>query len=330
MYKFIDNNEISVEQWWKYTDNNPLASVFHTPYMNDAFRGVPKLIPFAYFVVDTNDKIVGMMNGFIQRFVPLLPGFVSKRSVLMHSPLFDNESVLDYMLHEYRKRVSNHVLFTELRANYDMAEYNSVLAKHGFRYEDHLNILVDLSQSEDTLWLQVHSKRRNEIRKALKCGVRVEQIGIDHLEEAFSVLKEVYDRAKLPLFDIQYFKNCLDSSTHNCRLVIYCAFYDDVVIGTMFTLQYKRVVYDFFAGSFVAYYHLNPNDLIPWEVFIDSKKNGYHQFDFGGAGKPNIPYGVRDYKKKFGGTLVNHGRYIQASIVVFDRLFRFMKSRIKR
>jgi lipid II:glycine glycyltransferase (peptidoglycan interpeptide bridge formation enzyme) len=37
--------------------------------------------------------------------------------------------------------------------------------------------------------------------------------------------------------------------------------------------------------------------------------NGYEKFDFGGAGKPDEEYGVRDYKLKFGGELVNWGRF---------------------
>ena len=52
-----------------------------------------------------------------------------------------------------------------------------------------------------------------------------------------------------------------------------------------------------------------PNDLIPWEVFLWGKENGYKLLDFGGAGKPDIPYGVREYKRKFGGELVNYGRF---------------------
>jgi lipid II:glycine glycyltransferase (peptidoglycan interpeptide bridge formation enzyme) len=37
--------------------------------------------------------------------------------------------------------------------------------------------------------------------------------------------------------------------------------------------------------------------------------NRLQHFDFMGAGNPNQPYGVRDYKEKFGGKLVEHGRY---------------------
>ena len=37
-------------------------------------------------------------------------------------------------------------------------------------------------------------------------------------------------------------------------------------------------------------------------------ENGCHTFDFGGAGKPNKEYGVREFKRQFGGALVNYGR----------------------
>ena len=33
-------------------------------------------------------------------------------------------------------------------------------------------------------------------------------------------------------------------------------------------------------------------------------------FDMMGAGKPEESYGVRDFKAKFGGELVEHGRYL--------------------
>jgi lipid II:glycine glycyltransferase (peptidoglycan interpeptide bridge formation enzyme) len=47
------------------------------------------------------------------------------------------------------------------------------------------------------------------------------------------------------------------------------------------------------------------------EVFLWGHERGFTRFDFGGAGKPNVPYGVRDYKLKFGGELVNTGRMIR-------------------
>ena len=37
--------------------------------------------------------------------------------------------------------------------------------------------------------------------------------------------------------------------------------------------------------------------------------NNYEIFDFGGAGDPNKPYGVRDHKLKFSGELIEFGRF---------------------
>jgi lipid II:glycine glycyltransferase (peptidoglycan interpeptide bridge formation enzyme) len=39
-------------------------------------------------------------------------------------------------------------------------------------------------------------------------------------------------------------------------------------------------------------------------------ENDYPLFDFMGAGSPDQPYGVRDFKAEFGGELVEHGRFL--------------------
>jgi len=42
----------------------------------------------------------------------------------------------------------------------------------------------------------------------------------------------------------------------------------------------------------------------------DGAAKGYKSFDFGGAGSPHEEYGVREFKRRFGGDLVNYGRYM--------------------
>ena len=87
------------------------------------------------------------------------------------------------------------------------------------------------------------------------------------------------------------------------------AFNNGSLIGTICILVYREKLYDWYAGSLKAYYRKYPNDLLPWEVFKWGQKAGCTIFDFGGAGKPNREYGVRTYKEKFGGSLVNYGRF---------------------
>ena len=54
---------------------------------------------------------------------------------------------------------------------------------------------------------------------------------------------------------------------------------------------------------------VSPFDYLQWYEIVWAKEHGYKWYDFGGAGYPNEPYGVRDYKAKFGGELVSFGRY---------------------
>ena len=54
----------------------------------------------------------------------------------------------------------------------------------------------------------------------------------------------------------------------------------------------------------------HPNELLRWHILQWGMEHGYELFDFGGAGKPDEAYSVRDFKSKFGGELVSLGRNI--------------------
>ena len=79
--------------------------------------------------------------------------------------------------------------------------------------------------------------------------------------------------------------------------------------GCRFGLLYRDSIYGWYAGSYSQYYSLFPNDILIWETLRWGIKKGYKTFDYGGAGEPNKPYGVRGFKQQMGGTLVNFGRY---------------------
>ena len=55
-------------------------------------------------------------------------------------------------------------------------------------------------------------------------------------------------------------------------------------------------------------------------------QHGYTTYDFGGAGKPDEEYGVRDFKAKFGGKLVHLGRYIYVHAPMRLKLSEFAYS----
>ena len=74
------------------------------------------------------------------------------------------------------------------------------------------------------------------------------------------------------------------------------------VIGGMLCPMIKgKVIYEWFV--------VGPA-VVTWSVMDYANKNHFPLFDLMGAGKPDIPYGVRDFKMQFGGELKEYGRYL--------------------
>lgn len=250
------------------------------------------------------------IQGYITRESNSIRNFFTRRCIISGNPVSYDEQQLSAVLSKLVNSLSGKAIYVEFRNLTDQSIHMEVYKKHGFEYEDHLNILVDLTKSEEELWKDVNSKRRNEIRRATKEGTTFEvKDDIHSLRECYSILTEVYGRAKLPLFKLDFFENLYKYLQGDAKLHIFTAVHDGKIIGCMLALGYNGVLYDYYAGARSEFYKKYPNDLIPWEVFLWGKKNGYHTFDFGGAGKPGVPYKVRDYKKQFGGTIVNYGRF---------------------
>lgn len=285
-------------------------SVFQSTEFFNVLLKTYDTIPFKVESLKSNYN--SYIQGYITNDNNSIKNFFTKRAIIYGNSILPDNKIeeLDYLLREVKTKLSGKAIYIEFRNLTDQSYFKQIYEKNGFIYEDHLNILVDLTKSEEILWKEVNSKRRNEIRRATKEAVVFHvKNDMKSLMECYSIIKEVYLRAKLPLYKFDFFKNLFVYLQGDAKLHIFTAVFEERIIGCMLALGYEGVLYDFYAGSKSKYYKKHPNDLIPWEVFLWGKKNGYHTFDFGGAGKPSIPYKVRDYKKQFGGKLVNYGRF---------------------
>ena len=305
-----------------YENNN---SVFYSDAFFKALKDTDDFIALKVNHIKTNSKV--SIQGYITKKSNFVKNFFTRRCIINGNPKVHEESELSNLLKNLVNFVSGKSIYIEIRNNTDQNIYKDIYQKKGFQYEDHLNILVDLTKSEEELWKDVKSKRRNEIRLATKEGTNFEiKDDIDSLRECYLILKEVYGRAKLPLFKIDFFENLYKYLIDDAKLHIFAAVNNGKIIGCMLALGYNGILYDYYAGAKREYYNKHPNDLIPWEVFKWGKQNGYHTFDFGGAGKPGVPYKVRDYKKQFGGTMVNYGRF---KLILNKPLYRIGEMGVK-
>lgn len=313
MLKIVSEIEkVNRKEWDDFIINHSRGNIFQTPAMAEVYVKTINYQPVVLFCINDQENLVGVLVAVIQKEYKGPLGMLSSRSIITGGPLALNDSgeITEFLLKHYVNILKHKAIYTQIRNLGDHEVLVPLYGQCGFCYEDHLDIHIDLKKSEDQLWKELHPKRRNEIRKAYSLGVTVKVIdSADDIKEAYHILTEVYKRAKLPLADESLFLNAFRILDDKGYLRVFGAYHNGVLIGIMFTLCYNRTIIDWYAGSYEKHYDKYPNDIIPWEVIRWGKQNNYTLFDFGGAGKPGIPYGVRDYKKKFGGEVVNFGRF---------------------
>ena len=72
----------------------------------------------------------------------------------------------------------------------------------------------------------------------------------------------------------------------------------------------NKVIYEWYVcGLDQDYKNIYPSVLATWAAIEYGLKNNLETFDFMGVGVPDKDYGVREFKSKFGGELVNFGRF---------------------
>jgi serine/alanine adding enzyme len=302
------SNEISILEFIQSQSN---ITIFQTQYFLDLYNKTDGLEGIM-FVCSEGNEILGVMLVQVQNYFGRLLKKLSNRSVIIGGPVMKagyekyGRMILEYYIRYMEKKV----VYTQVRNIYNESNSSEHFSETNFKYIEHINYIIDLRAGEEELWKKLHSKRRNEVRKAVKEGVTFSEINYsDEMEAAYGILEKIYKKARLPLPNLRYFNDAYEIMSAKKVFRIFGSYYDKNLIGVMFTLCYNGTIYDWYAGSEPGMLAKCPNDLVTWEVFKWGLRNNYHTFDFGGAGNPNKEYGVRSFKKKFGGTEINTGRY---------------------
>ncbi|MDP4202291.1 MAG: peptidoglycan bridge formation glycyltransferase FemA/FemB family protein [Bacteroidota bacterium] len=303
---------IDRKQWAAFVEGHPNGTIFQTPEYYEIHDKVPGFLPYVLAICDDSEQLTGIMVVIINQVYGGIIGHFTARAIIAGGPLVkdNDEEITRFILQEYLADKKVRVIYSQFRNLFELGSMKNAFEAIGAKHEDHLNILIDLTQSEDDLWKGVKSRKRNNIRQAQRKGLLVRRLTTKkEADAAYPILQEVYKRAKLPLADKSLFMNAFNQMYSNGMLRIYGTFFQNELAGIMYIFSYNGRFYDWYAGSLKQYYQFNPNDILPWKIFKIAQSEKIPLFDFGGAGKPDIPYGVRNYKIQFGGELVNYGRY---------------------
>ena len=300
------------DRWAEFVARHPDGSIFHTPEMHRVFAETLNHRPGLWATVDEAGEVralmtpvaIGSLRGPVRALAIRLVAFAGP--LVAAGP--DSSAAFGTLLRTYQG-TRRTALFTEFRNHADTATLTSSLAACGFRHERHLNFLIDLTPTPEELWRRVASNARRNIRNARRLGVVVREAG-DQSEIAagYELLRAVYKRIQVPLPDRSLFTAAHRILGPLGRFKALLAYVDDRPIGILTLLMYRKAVYYWYTGTLREYARYRAGDLLVWHAIESARAEGYFLLDFGGAGRPGEPYGVRDFKAKYGGRLVDFGR----------------------
>jgi serine/alanine adding enzyme len=308
--QILRNNFIERAKWLNFYRSNEFSTPFQSPAYFDFVNSVTDFSA-EVFAVEEQNEIKALCVVVIQKELGL-KSYFSRRGVIYGGPLIKHNSpeALQKLLTEVNKELKNRVIYVETRNLYDYSVYKEVFKSYGWNYQPELNYHLDCS-SEETAWKNFNTSRRRQIRKALKNGVVIaEASGVEEVRKYHKILDDLFTtKVKKPLAPFEWFKKMYENDLAKFLLVKYDS---KIVGGIVAPVLENKTIYELnVCGLDYEYKDAYPSVMATFAAIEYGYKNGLKRFDFMGAGSPDDDYGVREFKSKFGGTEVEHGRFLR-------------------
>lgn len=308
--KLVKNKELIKDKWLELLALSEFSNPFQTPECYDLFNSVDGYYA-EVFAVEAEGEYKSLVVITVQKEKGI-KGYFSVRGIVYGGPLLrsSEKEFLEFLLKNVKAYYKSKLIYLEIRNSNDYSTLLNSFEDNGWKYEPHLNVLLNVQNKEiDTILAGMKYNRRREIKLSLKEGVitrtakNVEEVG-----KLYNILNDMYiERVKLPLSPLDFFLNLYKSNIGKVFVVLH----NDKIIGGSFCIFYEKMTINTLYYTGLRGYHkkIFSTHMAILGIIEFALENNLKTVDFMGAGKPNINYGVRDYKLQFGGDLVEYGRF---------------------
>ena len=261
------------------------------------------------------DRLVGVIVGYITRERNAIKQFFTRRAIIIGGPLLAEDisnEALSMLLTSLKNLPSLQggagvglPIYIETRNFHDYSKWKSVFETNGFAYQPHYDIHVHCDAAH-----QMSERRQRELKRAIKNGAEIiEAQSEQQIRDWYRILSQLYrEKVRTPLFSEEFFMQFYREGVGKYLLVKHQG---KVIGGMMCPILKSKAIYEWYVcGLDEEYREQYPSVMATYAAIEYAKTNALPLFDFMGAGKPDVPYGVRDFKMEFGGELVEHGRFL--------------------
>jgi serine/alanine adding enzyme len=299
--------------WDEFVARHPKGSVFHTSAMIQVFAAAKghSVIPLA--AVTDSGEILSLLVATRVQTLPNVLASLSSRSVSYAEPLCvdspDGVDSLCDLISTHDQNLKRRALFAEVRPLCACGPERIALERCGYRHLDYLNYIIDTTKPVEQIWRRLHDSAKSYVRKCEKRGFELRHLDSPEcVDTLYEFLRATYGRAGVPLADRSLFEAAYKILKPQNMITFVGVYNGDKPVAADTLLLFNKKAFAWYGGS-ARMTGLSPAAFMQWHEIAWSCENGFEYYDFGGAGWPNVPYGVRDFKASFGGELVCYGRY---------------------
>lgn len=298
----------------RFLSKHPSNTVFQSPLYHHFYLGLHHFKPIYFLLCDEKGNVLGVLLAVIIHEGNGLVSLISARCVVYGGPIIkqDNPDYLDALLKSLNKVARNKCLFTQFR-NFRIwsDEAIAVFEQNGFKFRDRLNILLNTTEKNQLL-KNMSASRRRQIRKALASGAQIrEASSLSEVRTFYLILKDLYRfKVRKPLPKWEFFEAFFNQLIPESGILLLVWHQQQIIGGILAPITPKTCISELYIVGLDNQFPVqHPSVLATWAAMDYAIAHQIPIFDFMGLGKPDVPYGVRDFKVRFGGTVVNLGRF---------------------
>lgn len=342
-YKILTYEQINRAEWSWLVASSATGTWFQTPEAYEFFASMPELFqPFVvavsketslseaqHSIIPSSQTLLAVCCGYMTNERSALKQLFTRRAIIIGGPALaddcSDEEVEALMTavknlsftHSLIHSFLHSPIYIETRNFNDYSRWKEAFVNAGFDYVPHLNFHIDTS-SVEVVEANLGKSRKRDIRTTIREGVTIADLSNERVSELerermvreyYLILKNLYEtKVKTPLFPESFFQTL---AAHPSARLLLTELKGKIIGGTVCVAQEDKCLYEWFAcGEDGVYPHVFPSCYATYAGIRYAAEHGMPRFDMMGAGKPDEAYGVRDFKAKFGGKEVEHGRFL--------------------
>ncbi|MBQ6764776.1 MAG: GNAT family N-acetyltransferase [Paludibacteraceae bacterium] len=311
---------------WQHPDGSKQSSDVNSPKSDDSKQSSDVSSPMSD---DSSQQTLrGVCCGYVTIEKNPLKQYFTRRAIIIGGPVLADDCRTEeaYTLMQAVRRhlmtdtpSAQSPIYIETRNFNDYSRWKEAFEQAEFRYQPHLNFHFDCTD-KDAIWTRLSETRRRQINKSVKSGTTIEEARTEEeITEWYAILSDLYRRrVKTPLFPLSFF---LDFFRQKRGVYLLVKHEGRVIGGMMCPIHAGKCLYEWFVcGLDTAYKDQYPSVMATWAAMVYAHEHGIPKFDIMGAGVPGVPYGVRDFKAEFGGTMVEYGRFLHIAKPLLYRI----------